>query len=235
MFNSWKTTGEFEIACSKFSMVDALDIRGRRCVVPPPQIETVMLWGRGREEGRQGWQGGRRGWPGSPDDATRSVHHRSTHRGHQAKNEQATPKGVTNASGPQAADDIDLFGRKAGGTGLGETVYAPAPAAVLPLNGSSGTTIRSFQLNQWRGIHGQTASPLAEFGLLSTEWLGRVCCGGCLVFVGDVCCLAGGGRGDDGRVGSNRLGWGGGRREVLDGRETRREERGVGHRRGDKL
>ena len=156
-------------------------------------------------------------------------------RGHQVRNEQATPRGIANATAPQAADDVDLFSRKAGGTRLGEIIYAPAPATVLPLNGSSGTTIRSFELNQRRGVHGQTAPSLAKFGLLSTKCLGMVRCGRCLVFVGDVRRLTGRSLGDDGRIRSNRLNWGGGRREVLDGGEAGREEGGVGHRRGDKL
>ena len=55
VFDSWKTTGEFGIACSKFSTVDALDIRGRRCAVPAPKSKHPWC---GAEEGRRVGNGG---------------------------------------------------------------------------------------------------------------------------------------------------------------------------------
>ena len=55
-----------------------------------------------------------------------------------------------------------------------------------------------------------------------------------MVSVADLRRLTGGSGGDDGRVWSNRLGRGRGRCEVLNGGEAGREERGVGHGRGDK-
>lgn len=116
---------------------------------------------------------------------------------------QGTPKGVTNASAPHAANEILLFSDEAGGTRLGEIVDASAPTTVLPLNSSSGTAIRSLELNQWGGVHGQTASPLAELGSFSANTLGRIRCGRSWVLVGDVRFLACGSQGDNGRVRSN--------------------------------
>jgi hypothetical protein len=139
------------------------------------------------------------------------------------------PKGVTNASAPQAADDIGLFSADADGTRLSKIIDASASATVLPLNGGSCTAIKSLQLNQWGGVHGQTAPSLAESGSLSAKSLGRICPGGSWSFVGDVRGFACRSQRDNGRVGSNGLGWRGRRREVLDGGEARRKERGVGH------
>lgn len=65
---------------------------------------------------------------------------------------QGTPKRVTDASAPQATDDIVLFGTEAEGARLGEITDASAPTAVLFLDGGSGTAIRSLELDQWRGI-----------------------------------------------------------------------------------
>lgn len=53
--SSWRTTGELGIACSRFSFVEALDMRGRRCVVPTPKSKPPRC---GTEEGVVG-KGGR--------------------------------------------------------------------------------------------------------------------------------------------------------------------------------
>ena len=111
---------------------------------------------RGRD-GWQRWQRRRGGRPGPSNDATRSVYCRlvrSTNVTKKKKNEQGEPEGVTDASASQAANDIVLFGDEANGTGLGEIIHASTPATVLALNGSSGTAIRSLELDQWGGIHG---------------------------------------------------------------------------------
>ena len=53
--NSWRTAGEPRTACSRFSMVDALAMRGRRGVVPASKLKLPRC---GAEEGRVG-KGGR--------------------------------------------------------------------------------------------------------------------------------------------------------------------------------
>jgi len=78
-----------------------------------------------RDRGGKGWQRWQRcgrGRPGSSNDTAR-------------------PESVTNASAPQAANDIVLFSSEGDGTRLEEIVDASAPAAVLPLSRGSGTAI----------------------------------------------------------------------------------------------
>jgi len=145
------------------------------------------------------------------------------------KTNEDTPKGVTNASAPQAPKHIIVFSSEAGGTGLEESIDASTPTAVLPLNGGSGAAIRSLELNQWGGVHGQTASPLAKFRSLSANPLARICCSGGWVLVSDVRCLSCGSQGDNGRVGPNGLGRRRRGREVLNGGEARKKERRVRH------
>ena len=141
-------------------MVDALDVRGRRRVVPAPTSKPPR-WG--GEEGRAG-KGGRgvEGGGLAPRMIRRDLHYRSTRRASPGKKRGLDkPEGNTNAPTPHATDCIVLFGSEAGGTRQGETVHAPGPAAVLPLNGGGSTTIGSLELDQWGGVHVQTTSPLA--------------------------------------------------------------------------
>jgi len=77
--------GEFGFGCSKFSMVDALDIRGRRGVVSAPKSKLPRC---GAEEGRRVGKGGRgvEGGGLAPRMTRRDLCvHKSTCRGHQVK------------------------------------------------------------------------------------------------------------------------------------------------------
>lgn len=69
------------------------------------------------------------------------------------KPEQDALEGVTDASAPQAADDIVLFSSETNGTRLRKIIYTSTSATVLPLDGGSGTAIRSLEPDQWGGVY----------------------------------------------------------------------------------
>jgi hypothetical protein len=72
----------------------------------------------------------------------------------QVKGPSGPPEGVTDASAPWAANDLDLANGIIDGARGGEIVDASTSAAVLPLSGNSRPTIRTLELNQGGCIDG---------------------------------------------------------------------------------